>query len=330
MNRVAPVFSAPRRTGLVLLTANGVAQGVLAALGAELAGHAFGTDAYSLPVLLAGFAAIATVISGLKVYELASAERLGQQYAIEARMKLFRHLFVADPVATDKLSRGVLMLRFVTDLNGLRLWASLGIARLLAGLATLVAALAMLAWRAPDLAAAAATALVISLIFLALASPLLRTAERALRKQRGRLASNAHKRLSDLEALRENGQAAEKAARALHARSESVAAAAIARARLRGGVRSIGELGAWAALGGVIWSARGQIETGTISLPEVIGAVALAGLLTAPLAAIVRAIEYRHGYIVAREKIDRVLALPPASVAASSFSTRRDDDNDDE
>lgn len=323
MNRVAPVFAAPRRARLVRLTVNGILQGLLAALGAGLAGRAFGPDGYSTAALLGGFAAIAVAISALRIGELIDAERLGQQYAIETRMNIFRHLFVADPEATDKLSRGVLMLRFVTDLNGLRLWASMGVARLLAGLATLIAALGMLAWHTPHLAGAAGIALALSLLLLAGISPRLRTAERALRRQRGRLASNAHARLTDIDSLRLDENAASRAARKMLKRSEEVAAAAITRARIRGGARAIGDLGAWAALAGVIWVAREAPN-----LPDVIGAVTLAGLLAAPLASIVRAVEYHHGYVVAREKINRVLTLPTKGAPSTSVSNGYDDDEE--
>lgn len=329
MKRVAPVFAAPRRVWLALLTGNGVAQGALAALGAEFAGHAFGSDAYPTAWLLGGFAGIALAVGLLKTHELVTAERLGQQYAIETRMNIFRHLFVANAESTDKLSRGVLMLRFVTDLNGLRLWASLGLARLLAGVAALAAALGMLAWRAPDLAIAAAIALAASLALLALVSPRLRAAERNLRRQRGRLASNAHKRLTSIESLRGQDAAVARAAAKLLDRSEDVAAAAVSRARLRGVGRATADIGAWAALAGVIWVAREQWAQDVDMLPMAISAVALAGLLAAPLASIVRAVEYRHGFVVAREKINRVLALPPEGARATIQANRNDDDEDE-
>lgn len=312
MNTLAPIFSGPRRRWLLLLVAMGLLQGALAAAAALWIGHAFGENAYATPLLLAGFVAGALLAAALKAREAVLAERLGQHYATGVRVQLFEHLTRADTAASGKLSAGVLMLRFVTDLNGLRLWASQGLARLWSASATLLAALGLLAVQAPQLALAAAAGVLLVAAVLLLASQRLQGRERSLRRARGRLAGSAHKRLAGLEALQQQGRGAAETER-IRRKSAAVSEAAIARARLRGLLRGVAEAGAWLALVGVVLVGREGLASGAYSLPQVFAALTLAGLLAAPLAQIERAIEYRHGHRIAAEKLQRLLALPPAA-----------------
>lgn len=312
MNKISPIFIGPRRRWLVLLTANGLLQGALAAGAALWIGHAFGPESYATPVLLAGFIAGALIAAALKSHEAVLAERLGQHYAAGVRVRLFEHLTRADLAASGKYSAGVLMLRFVTDLNGLRLWASQGLARLWASAAMLLAALTLLALQAPALAAAAAAGVVAVAAVLLLAAPRLQAVERDLRRARGKLAGSAHRRLSNLDAVQREGRGAKETER-IRRKSGVVSDAAVRRARLRGLLRGVAEAGAWMALIGVVLAGREGLASGALTLPQVFSALTLAGLLGAPLALIERAIEYRHGHRIAAEKLNRLLALPPAA-----------------
>lgn len=317
MNRVPPVFSGARRRWLLQLIANGIAQGLLAALAALWVGRAFGEQTLDTPLLLGGFAIGAALAAWLKAQEAVTAERLGQHYAAGVRVQLFEHLTRADPARAQGLSRGGLMLRFVTDLNGLRLWASQGIARLWASGAMLMSALLLLAWQAPTLALAAGLGLLAVTSALLLAAPRLEAAERQLRRERGRLAKSAHRRLERLQAIQQAGRGAAETAR-IQRDSAAVSAAAVQRARLRGLLRGAAETGGWLALVGVVLAGRAGLADGSLSLPQVFSALTLAGLMAAPLALIERAIETRHGHRVAREKLDHLLSLPSATALDAS------------
>lgn len=309
--QLPPVFFGPRRRWLLLLIANGTAQGALAAGAALLIGSAFGSQSHSTALLVSGLLLATALAALLKAAEAVHAERLGQHYAAGVRVQLFAHLAGADPAASGQLSRGVLMLRFVTDLNGLRLWASQGLARLWSCAALLLAALGLLALQSPTLALAASGGVVLVAAVLLLASPQLQQRERALRRQRGRLAGKAHRRLGSLARLQREGRGAEATAQ-IERRSTEVAEAAIHRAQLRGLLRGVAEAGAWIALIGVVLAGRAGLASGALNLAQLFSALTLTGLLAAPLALVERAIEYRHGHRVAREKLLRLLALPPA------------------
>lgn len=318
MSQALPaVFSGTRRRALAGLAANGLGQGLCAASAALLTGQAFGPQALPLLWLGAGLAALASAAALLKAQEARLAESVGQDYATSVRMQLFEHLARADAAALGQVSPGSLLLRFVTDLNGLRLWASQGLARLWSCSALLFAALGLLAVQAPTLALAAALSILALGLLLALAAPRLRAAEQTLRRARGGLAGRAHRRLAKLA----RGASTEQAGRAVETirhHSTEVAAAAVARARLRGLLRGLTEAGSWLALGGVLLAGRAGLDSGQLELPQVLSALTLAGLLGAPLAQLERALEIRHGHQAARAKLDRLLTLPPAASAADA------------
>ncbi|MGH8083178.1 MAG: ABC transporter transmembrane domain-containing protein [Lysobacter sp.] len=314
MNRVPPIFAGVRRKWLLGLCANGLARGGLAAVSAVLIGHAFGAKAstHGIGALLL-FLGAALAAALLKAHEAVLAERLGQDYAAGVRMQLFEHLIRASPEATRSLDRGGLMLRFVTDLNGLRSWAAQGLAQLWSSGAMLLAAFGLLALRSPMLALAAGGGVLAVMLALFLGGKRLRSAERRLRRRRGRLASRAHRKLSALNQLQRPGRG-ERETERMRKKSEAVAQASVERARTRGLLRGIAEAGAWFALLGVGVAGDAGLRSGALTLPQVLSALSLAGLLSGPLLRIERAVEIHHGHRIARQKLDRLLALPPAEV----------------
>lgn len=292
--QLPPVVGAGRRGSLFALTANGLAQGGLTVWGASLAGQAVGSAQDVSLGLLAGFLLMGSALAGLKWLELVGSEHLGHVYALEVRKRLLEGL----PKHGKAPARGVWMLRFVTDLNGLRLWVSMGLTRLVAGVASLAAALLGLAWVAPPLAAVVGSVLVVGVGIIGLSASRLRLAEREVRKRRGRLASHAQRHL--------DAQADATAARILKG-SERVARAAVARARLRGAIRGVADLSTWLTLGAVVVMGQQLHQAERLSQQDWVVGLTLVGLCTAPLASMVRALEYRHGYCVARENIERGL-----------------------
>ena len=67
---------------------------------------------------------------GGDVVTTVDAEKLGQDYVFELRQQLFAHISRLSPRSLQRRSQGGTMLRFIGDMNALRQWISLGIARL--------------------------------------------------------------------------------------------------------------------------------------------------------------------------------------------------------
>lgn len=143
----------------------------------------------------------------LRVIERATAEKMGQSYLMATRLLLFDHVNNLPSRVLQKRTQGVMMVRFVADLNALNDWVGRGLAGLLVSAITITAAITVLAWLSPLIAACVAIVIAIALALLAVAGTPLYKRVRKLRSERGRLAANLGERLGAWSPVRVFGRA---------------------------------------------------------------------------------------------------------------------------
>ncbi len=311
------VLSGKRRLSFSYLVANGVAQAGTAVLTALLVKRGFDTlvlssaaaDFASAGVFAGGLTLCIIVTAWLRWRSQVDAEELGQSYIHSVRLTLFRHIAMIGAEGARQMSRGAIVLRFVGDLTALRQWVSLGLARLtVSGLAAFLA-IAALSFVEPVVAMAVAVAVTVALTLAFLIGPRLRVQTRETRRRRGRLAAMLNDRVSHIGVVEAFGQEDRERQR-FRRLSQRLRLAMIGRARVVGLLRALSE--ASGSLAGVcaLFVGAVQVSMGHASPGAVVAAMVVAGLLAPRLQDLGRVYEYWNGAIIAREKQERLLALP--------------------
>lgn len=300
MSRLPAITAGPRRRWLLALGANGLMQGLCAAASSLALGR-LANDAALLPsaaVITTG----AALLIVLKRVELDTAEQLGQDYAIDVRDRLYRRV-LEDRAADGSTPRpAAVLLRFTTDLNGLRQWASQGLAVLIGDGALLLVVLAVLAAVAPLLAAIALGGSLLMLAVTLLLRRRLHAANQSLRQLRSRLSATVARRLH--EAKPDND--VRRDCRRLRRRGEDVALVARDRARIQGTVRGAATAIGLVTVAAMVLAAH-RLPGAVPTSGSVLVAIALGGLVAAPLRRMTRAFEIRQSHRVARQRIERLL-----------------------
>lgn len=306
MSALPHLFRGSRRAPMQRLLALGLAQGVAAFATVHLLGQlALGR---ANVWLLLGLAGAALALGVLHVLEVIEAERLGQAYTRALRRRLLEHLWGAGSAALSQFGRGGLWLRLTSDLNGLRQWISLGVARLVCALPMLLALVVSLAFTQPPLAAVALFVLGVLAGLAAALRAALRRRETELRRARGRLAGQVDRALTRL-ATDAHPQAGDRTLTTLRRRGREVERTAIARARLHGLLRGSAQ---FLALGTTVAAMAWTLHTVPDARDGAASALALLALLAAPLRDLERAWEMRQSYVVAGSNLRRVFDLAAA------------------
>ncbi|MFP5335326.1 MAG: ATP-binding cassette domain-containing protein [Actinomycetes bacterium] len=301
---------------LFLLVANGLAQAVAALASAVALGRGFEalTTGPARPPAAATAAAVA-VAAGLAVAllrgaELVTAERLGQDYVHETRMRLVDALLSADSRDLRRRSTGGSALRFTGDLTALRTWVSRGVARQAVAVPVLVVVLGGLTVLSPGLGLVAAAVSVATLAGLAATGPSLRDANRLARRRRTRVAAEITERITAVAAVQALGGAPRERARAQR-HSQALVEAMLLRAHRMGRVRALTEAGAGSAAGLLLLTAAMTGAGGG----AVVTAVMVVAFLATPLRDLGRVAEYRAAAQVARQRAVEVLARPRSAAS---------------
>lgn len=312
------VLATGRRWLLALLVLIGVGQATAAVGVALLVERAFtlfvtvGGSPLTRTGLLVGLGLIVGVVLSamLRRWERVAAERLGQHYVVEVRDRLFRHLTRVPSRALGRRSRGNMLLKFVGDLNALRAWVSLGLARLLvAGVAVGLATLAIVVVD-PVLGISLGVVLIAGGLSTWLVTPALMRTTREARRRRARLTGEVTERLSQVGVLQASGQERRERKRVLR-HSGRVSAAMIARARVSGTTRALAEGTGVLATVVVLLVGAVQVSRGAVSAGTVVAVMSIAGLLAAYLRDLGRVAEYAAGAAVAREAVLGFMAMDP-------------------
>ncbi len=312
MSGLPPLIERRRRGLLARLLTIAFTQAALAALTAWLTRLIFDRLGRTDDDVLTAAALLAVIAVGsawLRARERLEAERLGQDYVHDLRLRLYRHLGRLSPRQLQRRGKGGILLRFVGDLSALRQWLSLGIARLtVAGVVTSVA-LATLAWLDPWIGGACALILGGSAALAYWMGGRLEDASRQARKQRARLANNVSEQTAALAVVKAFGQL-RRERRRLERQSLALQRAMLARARAIGRLRAVSEGSSALAVAAVLLVGTWEVGRQATSPGTVAAALAVIGLLTPYLRDLGRVHEYWLNARVAREKIEQFLALP--------------------
>ena len=259
-----------------------------------------------LPLTLVALAGVA--IAGLRISERVVAEKVGQSYASDLRLKLFSH-FSRMPVGyVDQRRQGSVSLRFVGDLAAVRNWVSLGIARLISALIVLPIATIVLFLLNPTLGLAAAIPIGLGLITMALIAPRLGDIHRRLRSRRGGLAADMSERIPHAPELRLMGRMPLEV-RTLMRRTEKMIEAAVKRVRGAALLQAIPDAISGLAAASLFYAATRS----NISVAEVAGAMAAVGLMIKPMRDLAGVGDRYRAWIAARDKCVKLLNKPRVS-----------------
>lgn len=261
------------------------------------------------PFLPLGLIALAGIsIAGLRIWERVVAEKVGQHYASDLRLKLFNH-FSRMPIGyVDQRRQGSMALRFVGDLAAVRNWVSLGIARLISSLIVLPLATVVLFLLNPTLGLAASIPIGFGLLTMAMIAPRLGEVHRRLRSRRGGLAADMSERIPHAPELRLMGRMQVENRTLLH-RTDKMIEAAIKRVKGAALLQAIPDAISGLAAASLLFAA---FRSG-IPAAEVAGAMAAVGLMIKPMRDLAGVGDRYRAWIAARDKCVDLLNKPRIS-----------------
>lgn len=312
MNELPKITGNGRGIGIGKVAVLAVAQAVAAGTAAFATRDVFAALRDTLaatPFLPLGLIALAGIsIAGLRIWERVVAEKVGQNYASDLRLKLFNH-FSRLPVGyVDRRRQGSMALRFVGDLAAVRNWVSLGIARLISSLIVLPLATVVLFLLNPMLGLAASIPIGLGLMTMALVAPRLGEIHRRLRSRRGGLAADMSERIPNAPELRLMGRM-QVENRTLMRRTDKMIDAAIKRVRGAALLQAIPDAISGLAAASLLFAA---FRSG-IPAAEVAGAMAAVGLMIKPMRDLAGVGDRYRAWIAARNKCVDLLNKPRIS-----------------
>lgn len=318
-----PLASGRRRAWLAAVVANHVLQAALAlaaafAVKALVDGHGAAAGvwpaavapawtAWERVVLLAAVALAMLLLTALlRGLALVQAESLAQHYIAHLRLRLFDAMASLAPEGRLRRSRGATMLRFIGDVQALRLWVGRGIAQCVAAACALTALLAgLLVWR-PTLALWLLGWLAVSALLMSRTLPAFGRCVRDSRREQARIAANVFDRIATLEQMQASGAAARERRR-LRSQSRRLRRAMQRRAWARARHRWALDL----CLAGMALTLLADLVLRSAPQPGLVVAVlGLLALLARPLRGIGRALEAREAARIARERMLEFLNDP--------------------
>lgn len=315
--RIPTIFAGRRRHLLLLLVGNSVVQALVTIGTALLVRTVFDgwlTEqslqlSWEVALIVTGFITLALSAAGLRMRERIDAEKLGQDYALQVRKLLFKHLTELAPRTLQQRSRGGHLLRFIGDLTALRQWVSLGVARLIVAALTTVITLIALAWINTPLAALVALLLGMGAMAALISGRKMQAAVVETRRCRALLAANISEKIAVMPVVQVCGQEPRERRR-LAQQGRRLSGAMIDRATQVGWLRAITEATNGLAVAGVLVLGALEVSQGRASAGSLVAALSVLGMLTPALRDLGRIHEYWSGYQVSRQKIRSFLAIP--------------------
>ena len=275
----------------------------------RLTHHTAAGSSTDVVLLGAGLIALAGLGAWLELQERVQAERLGQHYTHALRMTLYARLATLAPRSLQRRSRGVVAMRFVGDLNAVRQWVSLGLARVTVSAIYALGAIVALAALDPLLALAVGLALGVGGVLSVRLGGELRETARTARRRRAQLATNINEKVFSMAVVHAFGQI-EREQKRLRRQSNRLREAMIANARATGRNTAMsyvtGALATAAAL--VIGSL--EVSAGRTSAGSVVAAMSVVGLMVPAIRDLGRVQQYWHNSRVALAAIQRFLDTP--------------------
>lgn len=325
MPELPPIFDRSRRLRFAALILNGLLQaGAAVGVGLSLqrlfdgmtAPSASTFDGLTGPAI--AIAMLSVLFGALKWRERVDAETLGQDYVVDTRMRIFKHLSALSVRAVEETRKGLILLRFVNDLTALRNWISLGLTRAaVSGVVVLTALIALTVMNPAIggglllLAGVGVTGL------LALGKRIDRTVREA-RRRRGNIAGNISEKLERMVLVQAFAQRKPER-RKVKRQSVSLRNAMIGRASVTGLTRALVQViaGLSLAVAGILGALA--VREGSATPGEIVAAIGVVSLVTPSMFAFGRVYEYWKSAVVAKEKTLALLRrgplVPPSTSA---------------
>ncbi len=314
--KIPTVLTGKRRIIFAKICAIALAQVGLAAATAFLIRDIFDSLSANGPAwptttlaALGVLALVAMAMAWCRFAERTSAEVLGQRYVHILRLKLFDHLSGQPLHRLQGGTRGGHLLRFIGDLNAIRQWISLGMARLSVSLLMAVGSLSALGFMNFRLAITVAIAVFIGGFISLLLGNKLHNAARISRRNRARLASDITERISMMPVIQAFSQVSRERRR-LARKGRTLRKSMIERARVVGSLRGVSELVTGLAVVAILAVGGIEINAGRASAGSLLAAMSILGMLTPALRNLSRSLEYWHTYRISVERIETFLATP--------------------
>lgn len=242
-----------------------------------------------------GILGLTLALFGLRVLEARDAERLGQEYVIRVRQRVLASL-LARPWNPAQAPRwGVTMNRLVTDLNSLRNWVSLGLARMLSASVALAGLLIVLLRLHPAIALGMLVLVALAVAVGATLTPALRRLIRETRRQRGRLANQVGELVQTSVAARHLGHA-KAGLHSIFRRGRRLRRSVVQRATLAAVLRRVPELVHGVAIAGLLVLASPAVRSEHANFGGVAALLFVLGMIVSALGDLARAWDYRLGF----------------------------------
>ena len=301
------IFAGQRRRWISLLILNGALQASSGFFVAYLLRDALevsrrGSAPWGLAV---GIVALGGVVLGLRMKEASDAERLGQDYVMRVRLRIFDRVASRPARVEGRRRWGVTMTRLISDLNSLRNWVSQGIARSIVATVTILGLLVGLYYFSPLSAWAALGVVLCCGVVVAALTPTLRGQIREARRRRGRLANNLGEKVLAAHTVRQSGRYRSERSR-IRRHSLRLRDALVRRVRTRAALRALPDVARPAAISGITIVAAFSAQPAS----ESVVAVMLVGMIAAAVGDLARAWDYRLAFDEGRARIADVLAGP--------------------
>ncbi len=253
---------------------------------------------------------LAILIAGLKWWERIEAERIGQDFVHNIRIKLFDHLSRLSFRVLSKKRKGPILLRFMNDLTAIRQWISLGVARLMVSSIIFFSAITALFIINEKIGIWLGGLFFIAAILAFLLGKYINNSVRNARKRRSILASGITEKIMTMPIIQLLARR-QVERRDFLRKSKRLKTAMRERANFIGLLRGLSRLTGSLALVLAAFIGGQSLVTAQIGFGELFAIIALVSFMTPAIYELGRVYEYWHGAKIAREKLDNLLNLAP-------------------
>ncbi len=293
-----------------------LAQRLLAAI---VSGSPPGDGQSNIPETVALLIVLAAIGATCRWLERAGGERLGNRHVHDVRLALYDALAGA---AAKRNSHGINMIRFSNDLNALRQWVALGIARTLSGGMFMAGVIVAVALIDPRLALWLAVGVTVSAFGLVLLGRGFEQSVRQTRRRRGGLATAVSDVLLNVPHLKFFGRTTRERRR-LERLSTGLTDALETRALWIGALRGFTDFAQRGLLLLVLVYGAYALIAGRLDVAGLLAAVGVASLAATPLRDLSRVFEYWKSAEVAREKLTAALVTRGESTPGDVVRLRK-------
>jgi ABC-type multidrug transport system fused ATPase/permease subunit len=327
MMQLPDILSATRRWLFIRLVVNGILQATTIIGSMLLVRYAFDvmlnpefndpevnmfelTQVWEIIFFALGLLSCTGLAAGLRYIERIDAERLGQAYIHEVRLRVFDLMSRFAPRALSNRSTGSSMLRFVGDLSAIRRWVSLGLARIVVSLIVTFISLGILALLDPYLALSAMAILTMGLAWNLRMGPYINKIMTEARRRRGNLAGNINEKIRSYTVIQAFNQR-KRERRRFKNHSRRLSEAMIERAGASAAMRIINEGATSLSMGAILVIGAFEVFRNLTTSGNVVAAMAVVGFLSNAFRDLGRTHEYLQDYRVSKKKIIEFMETKP-------------------